>query len=678
MPTIEDDLRRYLDAITAQVDDAAGIGHPSERSRLPRRRWAPVAVAAAAVVAALVATVGLFIGEDGSSVVTDRPSDPADADAVKGRWERLPDELEVSDSHAGLIWTGDELIGVYPENGGDDVAVQVWNRELTEVRVGASSGMEWRAFPTVVWTGSEVLVIGGGNGPGIETLGGAYDPASDSWRYITPGPGFEPGLSDPIAQPGVWTGSEVVFWDAALAYDPETDSWHSIAASPLSTRARSAVAANESQVLVWGGCPTGITDDDCDVDGAGLSDGAIYDVGSDTWTRIPEGGPVPGAELEASWTGSEFLVVTSRNGPLDGTTRVASYDPDDDRWQQMADLPRDDWVLFDLVITDFGPVVVGGGQPAIRLDQEQGAWQELGDPPLITKGAAAAWTGSRLVVTGGRPAGSYVFASGPSDSLVDRGQEADPDHPEPTSFGVAFDLPESWSFTEAEWPVSFVDSSGAELHLDWTTDDPDAAGRAVTTRIGPATISEVEGGLRVRIDVPCTWPACRQLDVFAYRFGDGSAAEQQILDLIDGLSVSGPQLTGTLDDDRVWTVRQDFDRGLCVQVDQQSLGCDNSGPVVGRTEDSATPRVAAVDILELPEDQLGNLIYGFLPEPPFRPTDASLVRLDYADGRQRTQNVTSDPRTGLWAAPVIPGDLPSAVTYLDESGQAIETFSVYG
>lgn len=677
MPTVEDELRRYLDAITARVDDAVEPSRPPQRPRFPRRSWAPLAVAAACVVAVLVAAVGLFTGEDGSSVVTDKPTGPADAGPVPGRWERLPDELEVADSHASLIWTGDELIGVYPENGGDDVAVQVWNRELTEVRVGAASGMEWRAFPTVVWTGSEILVIGGGNGPGIEIFGGAYDPATDSWRYISPAPGFEPGFSEPIAQPGAWTGSEVVFWDAALAYDPESDTWHSIAASPLSTRARPAVAANESQVLVWGGCPTGITDDDCDVDGASFSDGAIYDVGSDTWARLPEGGPVPGAELEAAWTGSEFLVVTSRNGPLDGTTRVAGYDPDDDRWHQMADLPGEDRVLFDLVITAFGPAVVGGGQPAVRLDQERDVWQELGNPPLVTGGAAAAWTGSRLVATGGRPAGSYVFTPEGSDA-GDRDQETDSNRHTLTSFGVAFDLPTSWSFIEADGVVGFVDSSGAELHLDWTADDPDAEGRAVTTRIGPATVSDVEGGVRLRVDVPCSWPACRQLDVFAYQFGEGPAAEQQVLDLVDGLSVSGPQLTGTLDDGRVWIVHQDFDRGLCVQVAQQSLGCDDSGPVVGRDENPATPRVAAVDILELPEDRLGNLVYGFLPEPPFRPTDASLVRLDYTDGRQRTQNVSTDPRTGLWAAPVVPGDLPSAVTYLDESGQTIETYPIYG
>ena len=50
--------------------------------------------------------------------------------------------------------------------------------------------------------------------------GGAYDPATDTWRTITPGlahPGFVP----------VWTGSKVVMFakGGAVVYDVASDKW---------------------------------------------------------------------------------------------------------------------------------------------------------------------------------------------------------------------------------------------------------------------------------------------------------------------------------------------------------------------------------------------------------------------------------------------------------------------
>ena len=37
-----------------------------------------------------------------------------------------------------------------------------------------------RNYHTAVWTGSEMIIWGGWNGPGLNT-GGRYDPTTDSW-----------------------------------------------------------------------------------------------------------------------------------------------------------------------------------------------------------------------------------------------------------------------------------------------------------------------------------------------------------------------------------------------------------------------------------------------------------------------------------------------------------------
>ena len=58
-----------------------------------------------------------------------------------------------------------------------------------------------RASHTAVWTGSEMIVWGGGTFPDFNT-GGRYDPATDSWRPTST-------LNAPSARErhtAVWTG----------------------------------------------------------------------------------------------------------------------------------------------------------------------------------------------------------------------------------------------------------------------------------------------------------------------------------------------------------------------------------------------------------------------------------------------------------------------------------------
>ena len=62
-----------------------------------------------------------------------------------------------------------------------------------------------RYIHTAVWTGSELIVWGGGNGA---NTGGRYDPAGDSWMPLSntdaPGPRN--------AHTAIWTGSEMIVW----------------------------------------------------------------------------------------------------------------------------------------------------------------------------------------------------------------------------------------------------------------------------------------------------------------------------------------------------------------------------------------------------------------------------------------------------------------------------------
>ena len=60
---------------------------------------------------------------------------------------------------------------------------------------------------TAVWTGSEMIIWGGWNGPPLNT-GGRYDPTTDSWTTTST-------ASAPTARlihTAVWTGSEMIVW----------------------------------------------------------------------------------------------------------------------------------------------------------------------------------------------------------------------------------------------------------------------------------------------------------------------------------------------------------------------------------------------------------------------------------------------------------------------------------
>ena len=106
----------------------------------------------------------------------------------------------------------------------------------------AASPLAPRNDAVGVWTGAEMVVVGGTTNPPCPPLadcasppedtlrrdGAAYDPTGDTWRPIAPAP---TSITNAIA---VWSGSEMVVVTAtgALAYDPEADAWRTLATPP--------------------------------------------------------------------------------------------------------------------------------------------------------------------------------------------------------------------------------------------------------------------------------------------------------------------------------------------------------------------------------------------------------------------------------------------------------------
>jgi Sporulation and spore germination len=170
------------------------------------------------------------------------------------RWRRLP----AAPLLGSAAWTGHELIVVSGSRAAAFVPSRGWHElpPLAEPREGA----------TLVWDGSELLVVGGNAAP---VQGFAYDPSANSWRRLAP---MDSGRARAAA---VWTGKWLLVWGGetgspgnfvtpphGLAYDPRGDRWSPLPQAPLQGRLDPAAAWTGRSLIVWGG--------------AGFADGAAF------------------------------------------------------------------------------------------------------------------------------------------------------------------------------------------------------------------------------------------------------------------------------------------------------------------------------------------------------------------------------------------------------------------
>jgi hypothetical protein len=119
-----------------------------------------------------------------------------------------------------------------------------------------------RIAHTAVWTGSEMIVWGGGSGNPSLNTGGKYDPGTDSWTATstTNAPSVRTNHT------AVWTGSEMIIWGGYFydgsphwlntggRYNPSADSWiaTSMTNAPVGRSSHTAVWTGSERVI-WGG-----------------------------------------------------------------------------------------------------------------------------------------------------------------------------------------------------------------------------------------------------------------------------------------------------------------------------------------------------------------------------------------------------------------------------------------
>jgi hypothetical protein len=352
-------------------------------------------------------------------------------------WDVLPAGDIGGRRGPSVAWTGREMI-VWGGEIGDinaprltadgaayDPATRTW-RELS------ASPLTPRAHTVTAWTGSEVLIWGGSTFEGARgaqpvggaTPPGAYDPASDTWRELPPGP--LDGVAD-VA--GAWTGSELMILGRSpprppgrsprslgpggemvgAAFSPCTNRWRRIASAPIEPRGAVTPVWTGSELLVWGGNGRG---------NFPMSDGAAYDSEQDSWRLLP---PVSVRGYYAPkpvWTGTEMLVWGWSNLALDraAENETVAYNPRADEWRSLPAAPlvpppdQFEGTLGELTawtgesLLAWSATLDAEGPLVLKFDPLSEQWTRLSPAPAsFPYSPDAVWTGHELVVLGVGP-----------------------------------------------------------------------------------------------------------------------------------------------------------------------------------------------------------------------------------------------------------------------------------
>ncbi|NND03189.1 MAG: hypothetical protein HKN91_10415, partial [Acidimicrobiia bacterium] len=348
-----------------------------------------------------------------------------------GGWNVLPASDFDGRLGAAVVWTGEQLIvwgGEVPNGSArPDAGWPVTNTggaydPVTNTWFSIPSGpLSARSGAAAVWTGSEMLVLGGQAGSA------AYNPATRLWRELA-----AEGL--PIEKATVWTGTEVIVVSGSgwgRAYDPATDRWRDLPETPLEQRAVvptgpkpliSTVWTGE-EMIVWGGWVRATGERAAQ----GFTivwgrDGAAYDPATDQWRSLPE--PPDTVDLSSTsavWTGEEMIVwganfeAWARSGPLEEEPYLAgaAYNPAIDSWRVIPTAPFSpvdqvegfgvhsaEWIGDRMVVWAGGGFLSATGPELWAYDPSTDSWERGASSPFDAEEVQLVWTGDTLYALG--------------------------------------------------------------------------------------------------------------------------------------------------------------------------------------------------------------------------------------------------------------------------------------
>ena len=280
----------------------------------------------------------------------------------------------------------------------------------------AAATAAWRAVPPgplsprdsalALWTGKEVLLIGGSDGPpcppsaecAIPTTapladGAAYDPATETWRRIADSPvPFDWAEGVVIGQTAyIWIPGNEYRPGAArafLAYSLDEDRWEELPPPSTDPAQWYEIAPAGDRIVAFGGS-----------DEVERPSDVLFDPETRAWSELPPDPLTPSFDRVMAWSGDELVLFDHELVPNPGAeepsiTRAAALDLDTGAWRRLPDseiLASGPWVTAgDRLVNptlggaDGGEVGNWGKTYAYGgiLDPETGEWSALPDTPF--------------------------------------------------------------------------------------------------------------------------------------------------------------------------------------------------------------------------------------------------------------------------------------------------------
>ena len=338
-----------------------------------------------------------------------------------GAWSPLPSQgAPFARVNHTAVWTGTEMIVWGGEVAAADDPAKITSTGArfdpatsTWTPTSTANAPPARHSHQAVWTGSK-MIVWGGYGADFETTGGVYDPATDTWTALAT-TGAPQGR---VQFTTVWTGSEMIVWggiqgpsplSSGASWDSATDAWTALPQGPSQRFGHGAVWTG-SQMIVWGG------NDLLDWH----QDGRFFDPATDTWGSLTSGANMPARrEGHATlWTGAQMLVW----GGFDGGQYLSSgsaLDPSagmGGTWTSMTETNAPSarqrmasvWAGSQMMIWggcggDSCFTTLGDGGFWIP-GANGGSWKSIATGKVASPriGATAVWTGSQVLVWGGK------------------------------------------------------------------------------------------------------------------------------------------------------------------------------------------------------------------------------------------------------------------------------------
>ncbi len=317
---------------------------------------------------------------------------------------------------AGFLAQGYQMMATLPSPG--------WSTSLADGEPSA------RSRHSGLWTGSSFLVWGGILGDGGETSsGGVYRPDSDAWQAVSTINAPSPrGLHTAL-----WSGQEMLVWGGygggaflktGGRFKPAVQAWSAMNTSGAPEgRADHVAVWTGSRLVIWGGRS---------LNGL-LGDGGIYDPVADQWSALNLANP-PAARKGASavWTGSGVLIWggVSELGALgSGALLVFGANGLSANWRAVSQVKAPAGRSGHSAVWTGSKLLVWGGKSGSTLLGDGAAYDPVSDgwsaisaasAPAPRASHAAVWTGREMLVFGGEISSGTAGDGAAYDPAADR------------------------------------------------------------------------------------------------------------------------------------------------------------------------------------------------------------------------------------------------------------------